>query len=93
MAEENEKALAEFMSQPKPAAPPANEQTGLQEFLTAEEAAALLRVNVETLRNVIKDIAPPWAKPIGHQVRISRAALLKWFETEVTVTNKRRRAV
>ncbi len=61
-----------------------------QEFLNIEEAATLLRVSENTLREVVRTGAMPWAKPIGKQVRISRTALLKWFETEVAITKKRR---
>jgi excisionase family DNA binding protein len=94
VAEDNERELAQFLVEPNTPAPAnTNSKSEPPEFLTAEEAATLLRVNIGTLREVIKTSAPPWAKPIGHQVRISRSALLKWFETEVAMPTKRRRAL
>jgi excisionase family DNA binding protein len=74
---------------------PVNDQAAVEppEFLTPDEAAVLLRVNIGTLYEVIKSSSPPWAKSIGRQVRISRAALLKWFESETVAPAKRRRVL
>ena len=95
MNNENDKEVADLLRE-RAAQQPTNDQAPTppepQEFLTVDEAATLLRVNIGTLYDVIKTAAPPWAKPIGRQVRISRSALLKWFETEV-VAPRRRRAV
>lgn len=60
------------------------------EMMTMEEAAEFLRVNRKTLTDMIESESPPWAKRIGKLPRISRSALLKWFETEVSAPKKRR---
>jgi excisionase family DNA binding protein len=65
-----------------PGAPP--------EFLTVEEAADLLRINRGTLYGIVKNDCPPWAKTIGRNVRISRAALLGWFEKSGAAPRKKR---
>ncbi|MFL5349229.1 MAG: helix-turn-helix domain-containing protein [Hyalangium sp.] len=48
------------------------------EFLTAEEAAELLRVNRKTLYEAIRLEHVPGVVRIGKALRIRRAALLEW---------------
>jgi excisionase family DNA binding protein len=48
------------------------------EFLTAEEAAELLRVNRKTLYEAIRLEQVPGVVRIGKALRIRRAALLEW---------------
>lgn len=91
MSEENDKEVLELLRDRMSAKEPENDpRSEPQEFLTPDEAAKLLRVNIGTLYEVIKTAGPPWAKPIGKQIRISRSALLKWFEQEVAAPRRRR---
>lgn len=92
MKDENDKEVADLLRERAASKEPENDPKPVepQEFLTVDEAATLLRVNIGTLYEVIKTAAPPWAKPIGRQVRISRSALLKWFEQEVAAPRRRR---
>jgi len=51
----------------------------MQDILTVEEAAALLRVNRKTLYEVIRLTRPRWAIRFGRTIRVSRTALLEAF--------------
>ncbi|RKH50425.1 DNA-binding protein [Corallococcus interemptor] len=48
------------------------------EFLTVDEAAALLRVNRKTLYELIRLTQLPGVLHIGRSIRIRRDALLAW---------------
>ena len=49
------------------------------EFLTVEEAAALLRVNRKTLYESIRLGQVPGVLHLGRSIRIRRAVLLRWM--------------
>jgi excisionase family DNA binding protein len=49
------------------------------EFLTVEEAAALLRVNRKTVYESIRLKQVPGVVHLGRSIRIRRAALLTWM--------------
>ncbi len=49
------------------------------EFLTVEEAAALLRVNRKTLYESVKRGLVPGVLHVGRSIRIRRSVLLKWM--------------
>ncbi len=51
----------------------------LEDILTVEEAAALLRMNRKTLYDVIRFNRPRWAVRFGRSIRVSRSALLEEF--------------
>ena len=51
----------------------------LQDILTVEEAADLLRMNRKTLYDVIRLSHPRWAVRFGRSIRVSRSALLEEF--------------
>lgn len=95
MTEENDQDVADALRElsGKMTAANASPVVPHPEFLTVEEAAALLRLNRNTLYEVIKAGEAPWAKLLGKQVRISRAALLKWFEQTTVAAPKKRRAL
>jgi excisionase family DNA binding protein len=50
------------------------------EFLTVEQAAVLLQLHESTIRAALDAGDAPWAKRIGRNIRISRSALLRWFD-------------
>jgi excisionase family DNA binding protein len=52
------------------------------EFLTVEEAAAILRVTKYTLYLHINAGNAPWANKIGRVIRINRQALMKAFSID-----------
>jgi excisionase family DNA binding protein len=52
------------------------------ELLTAEEAAALLRVNVKSIYAAVSNGAIPGVRRIGSRtLRFSRRTLVDWFQT------------
>jgi excisionase family DNA binding protein len=61
------------------------------DILTPDEAAEILRVDVKTLYSLIRE-GVPWAKKIGAKsIRISKPAMMKWFETEAANEPRKRR--
>ncbi|PTL79769.1 helix-turn-helix domain-containing protein [Vitiosangium sp. GDMCC 1.1324] len=57
---------------------PTGEVTTGPEFLTVDEAAALLRVNRKTLYESIRRGEVPGAVHLGRSVRLRRSVLLSW---------------
>lgn len=57
---------------------PPDRQQEAPEFLTVEEAAALLRVNHKTLREAIRRNDVPGVVRLGRTLRINRTALVEW---------------
>ena len=64
---------------------------GPHEFLTVSEAAALLRVADQTVRNELAARRLP-GKKIGKQWRLSRTALIAYLSTPGTPRASRRRS-
>jgi excisionase family DNA binding protein len=60
------------------------------EVLTVDEAAALLRVNRNTLYEAIKLGQVPGVARIGKTIRLSRAALIDWFRVSPGTARKER---
>jgi excisionase family DNA binding protein len=60
------------------------------EVLTAEEAAAILRVNVKTVYGLIREQALPGVIRLGRSVRISRASLVSWIASGQTRVARKR---
>ncbi len=54
--------------------------TNVSAVLTVDEAAALLRVNRKTLYEAIRLNQVPGVLRIGRSIRLSRPALLQWFQ-------------
>jgi excisionase family DNA binding protein len=50
----------------------------LPEILTVEEAAALLRIEVKTLYDAIREGRVPHQRVSPRRIRLSRSALLEW---------------
>ena len=57
---------------------PTNGDSSSAEFLTVDEAAALLRVNRKTLYESIRRGAVPGTVHVGRSVRLRRSVLLSW---------------
>jgi excisionase family DNA binding protein len=65
--------------------------SGVHDIITPAEAAVILRVDVKTLYELVRR-GVPWAKRLGPKaIRISRAAMMKWFETETANDQPRKR--
>jgi excisionase family DNA binding protein len=64
-------------------------QPVVEHILTAEEAAALLRVSSKTLLACVKDQRVPHFK-LGKQFRFVRSQLLEWAEQESNVPSEKR---
>lgn len=62
-----------LVPQPASGSPPA---TAEPEFLTPEEAAALLRITVKTLREYAREGKIPGARLFGNVIRIHRPTLV-----------------
>ena len=52
----------------------------MEQVLTVEEAARLLRVNRKTLYEAIRAGEVPGVVRLGRSIRIGRDALLRWME-------------
>jgi len=63
---------------PQSSAPPPGRQQQPPEFVTVEEASALLRVNSKTLREAIRRNSVPGVIKLGRAVRIHWPALVEW---------------
>lgn len=58
------------------------EPQALSPFMSVEEAAELLRVNVKTLYKAIDAKQVPCARRIGRNIRINREAFWRWSRGE-----------
>jgi excisionase family DNA binding protein len=63
----------------------ARASTGAPTVLTVEEAASLLRVNHKTLREAIHRREVPGVIRLGRVIRLSRTALLDWFQASAVL--------
>jgi len=64
---------------PAPSLPtPSEAGSNAPEFLTVDEAAALLRVNRKTLYESVKRGLVPGVLQIGRSIRIRRSVLVGW---------------
>ncbi len=58
--------------------------------MTVEELAVLLRLNKDTAYRAIAERQIPGVRRIGRTIRINRAAVMAWIETESLDTRTRR---
>ncbi|MFB1484199.1 helix-turn-helix domain-containing protein [Corallococcus sp. RDP092CA] len=71
--------MSRHTCQKGPATPAEPPTAAAPEFLTVEEAAALLRVNRKTLYEAIRLGQVPGIARLGRVLRIHRDALLAWW--------------
>lgn len=76
---------------PPPIEEPIAAPVAEHEFMTAEEAAKLLRLTPQTVRTYVNEGKIPGARKIGTEIRVHRPTLVASFSTAADPRRKPRR--